>query len=181
MKYKMGWAPSYIEIDDSWNVLDVGSGHNPHPRANVICDTPKTGNEHRSGHPLKKDKRFIWGDIESLPFKDKEFDFIICTHVLEHVNNPIIACNELIRVGKAGYIETPSKCSEIFLPRPGHVWYISFIDGVLIFEPIKKRSTFDFNKMYLNDKKFHKQWHDSKAFTYITLSWNETFKYKVIK
>ncbi|OGZ05816.1 MAG: hypothetical protein A2845_03360 [Candidatus Lloydbacteria bacterium RIFCSPHIGHO2_01_FULL_49_22] len=44
----------------------------------------------------------IVGDIESLPFKDGEFEFILCTEVLEHVNDPFKAVGELSRVLKSG-------------------------------------------------------------------------------
>jgi ubiquinone/menaquinone biosynthesis C-methylase UbiE len=48
------------------------------------------------------------------PFSDKSFDFIVCSHLLEDVRDPISVCRELCRVGKAGYIETPSRIREIF-------------------------------------------------------------------
>lgn len=31
---------------------------------------------------------FANADGENLPFKDKEFDYVICNQVLEHVENP---------------------------------------------------------------------------------------------
>ncbi len=40
-------------------------------------------------------------DVEKMDsFQDKSFDFIICSHVLEHVNNPDAALKELYRVLK---------------------------------------------------------------------------------
>jgi len=50
---------------------------------------------------------------EKLPFKDKEFDFVYCRHVLEDVHNPEFVFNEIKRVSKAGYIETPSPWAEL--------------------------------------------------------------------
>lgn len=37
-------------------------------------------------------------DIQDLPFKDESFDFIMCSHVLEHVEDDIKAMKELHRV-----------------------------------------------------------------------------------
>lgn len=44
----------------------------------------------------------IVGDIHSLPFDDNSVDAIICIAVLEHVENPIKACEEMYRVLKPG-------------------------------------------------------------------------------
>lgn len=44
----------------------------------------------------------IIGDIQELPFADNSQDAIICIAVLEHVQNPIKACQELYRVLKKG-------------------------------------------------------------------------------
>ena len=42
----------------------------------------------------------IKGDICNLPFSENQFDFILCNHVLEHVNDDITAMFELFRVLK---------------------------------------------------------------------------------
>lgn len=141
-KYKVGNSHYQIEIQDGWRVLDVGSGHNPHPRANVLLDKHLQDNTERSGKPLKVDKEreFVEGDAESMPFKDKEFDYIIASHIAEHVDNPEKFCKELMRVGKIGYIETPSKFAEILFDEPYHKWYAYTNKGVLLFEQITKRS-----------------------------------------
>ena len=44
----------------------------------------------------------IIGDIHNLPFNDNSQDAIICIAVLEHVENPIKACQEIYRVLKPG-------------------------------------------------------------------------------
>lgn len=38
------------------------------------------------------------GDIYNLPFKENSFDLVICTEVLEHLENPVQAISELKRV-----------------------------------------------------------------------------------
>lgn len=141
-KYKVGNSGYEIEIQDGWRVLDVGSGHNPHPKANVLLDKHLKDDTERSGKPLKADKErvFVEGDAESMPFGNKEFDYIIASHIAEHVDNPEKFCKELIRVGKRGYIETPSKFAEILFDEPYHRWYVYIYNGVLVFEKITKRS-----------------------------------------
>lgn len=51
--------------------------------------------------------KFYENNVESLPFADKEFDTVICTHTLEHVRNMYAAIHELRRVGKKLIIVVP--------------------------------------------------------------------------
>jgi predicted SAM-dependent methyltransferase len=44
----------------------------------------------------------VQADICDLPFKDNEFDFILCNHVLEHIPNDTEAMQELYRILKPG-------------------------------------------------------------------------------
>ncbi len=48
--------------------------------------------------PLAKVK----ADIHDLPFSDNTFDVVLCNHVLEHVNDDIVAMKEINRVLKPG-------------------------------------------------------------------------------
>ena len=40
----------------------------------------------------------IVADAHSLPFKDGEFEYVLCTEVLEHLKNPVVAIKEMKRV-----------------------------------------------------------------------------------
>ena len=51
-------------------------------------------------------------DREPWPFADGQFDFVICSHTLEDIRDPVWVCSELQRVGAAGYIEVPSRLEE---------------------------------------------------------------------
>ncbi|MEJ7626041.1 MAG: class I SAM-dependent methyltransferase [Ferruginibacter sp.] len=114
-----------LKIKNNEHVLDVGGGHNPHPRANVVVDKYTDTNFHRSGDiKVLNNQKFINADGESLPFADKEFDYVICCHVLEHVEDPVKFLSEIFRVGKKGYIETPSLLGECLAPRESHKWII---------------------------------------------------------
>lgn len=50
-------------------------------------------------------------NMENLPFGDKSFDTVICTHTLEHVRNFTRAAAELRRVGKCMLIVVPRQRS----------------------------------------------------------------------
>jgi len=129
------WEPNQRKIEqlvgDSL-VLDIGGWVNPFPRADYVIDIFPYETRGIASHgvgclpitcvytePLP-DERFrketwIIHDICSekpFPFPDKMFDFVVCAQTLEDVRDPIKVCSEIIRVGRAGYIETPSRLGE---------------------------------------------------------------------
>jgi SAM-dependent methyltransferase len=121
-----------LKIKSGERVLEVGGGHNPHPRANVVVDKYADSNFHRSGDlKVLKQQTFMEADGEALPFKDKEFDYVICCHVLEHAEDPVKFLSEQFRVAKRGYIETPSLLGEYLFPRISHKWILHEYKDVL--------------------------------------------------
>ena len=121
--------------------LDVGSGVNPLMAAHVLCDVSRKYLRHEVGSPpLTHDKSFVQCDAHFLPFKDKAFDFVHCSQVLEHLKNPEKAYRELKRVGKSGYIETPTWLQEnLFYSLRVHKWIISIRNNRLYYQKPKRR------------------------------------------
>ncbi|HKK62210.1 MAG TPA: methyltransferase domain-containing protein [Bacteroidales bacterium] len=114
-------------------VLEVGGGHNPHPRSNVVVDKFITSNYHRQSDLIVyRHQQFINADGENLPFANDQFDYVICNQVLEHVEDPVSFLNEQSRVAKRGYIETPSLIGEYLFPKKSHKWLILELDNKLI-------------------------------------------------
>jgi SAM-dependent methyltransferase len=128
------WLSRHLKIKPTDLVLDVGSGGNPHLRANVLCDKFVADATERNGQPILADRPFVVGDAERLPFADQAFDFVVCSHLLEHVANPAAVLRELKRVAPRGYIETPSTNWEKLQGFPFHRWLVSVRDGGLRFE-----------------------------------------------
>ncbi|GGI17912.1 methyltransferase domain-containing protein [Oxalicibacterium faecigallinarum] len=112
-------------------VLEVGSGGNPYPRANVLLDAYEHTRE-RHWVPLTSDRPTVLGFVENLPFKDKAFDFVIASHVLEHSTDPERFLAELQRVARAGYIEVPDALFERLNPYRDHRLEITDRDNTLI-------------------------------------------------
>ena len=102
-------------------VLEIGSGDNPNPRSDVLCDKLPEDDTQRGGK-IVLDRPFIAADGQYLPFADKSFDYIICCHVLEHAEDPALFLSELMRVGQGGYIETPTEIGERLYGWPYHRW-----------------------------------------------------------
>ncbi len=101
----------YCPVKKTDLVLEVGSGGNPYFRANILCDAYEESQE-RFYIPLVYDRPTIIASAENLPFKDDAFDFVIASHVLEHSAEPEKFLEEIQRVGRAGYIETPDAAME---------------------------------------------------------------------
>jgi SAM-dependent methyltransferase len=128
-----------LQIKSSYKVLEVGGGHNPHPRSNVVVDKYTNSNFHRSGNiKVLKNQVFLEADGEALPFKNKEFDYAICCQVLEHVENPEQFLKEQFRVAKMGFVETPSLLGEYLFPRQSHKWIIHQLDNIMYLVDKKK-------------------------------------------
>ena len=55
---------------------------------------------------------FVFGDATKLDFADKSFDIVYSNSVIEHLftkENQVKMANEVLRVGKRIYIQTPAK------------------------------------------------------------------------
>jgi ubiquinone/menaquinone biosynthesis C-methylase UbiE len=100
---------NYIEslIKDGAKVLEIGPGHSPFSKATNFCGWTM---EEKGRLPNYKTAN---ASTEKLPYKDKEFDFVYCRHVIEDLWNPVNALKEISRITKAGYIETPSALCEM--------------------------------------------------------------------
>ena len=112
-----------LQENTSWKVLDIGCGYTANKNATVVCDVQDLSN-------IYKEKDFVKLTSNILPFKDKEFDFVIASHVIEHVKNVEIFIKELQRVSSKGYIELPTKLEDnlVFENKKDHLWHMEFDD-----------------------------------------------------
>ena len=113
-----------LSKNPNWKILDIGCGYNANPYANYICDVQDLSD-------FYKDKKFIILKDKKLPFLDKEFDFVISSHVMEHVSELKFFISELERVSKKGYIELPTKLEDnlVFENKKEHLWHMDFDDA----------------------------------------------------
>ena len=144
-------------------VLEIGSGHNPKARSDVLCDK-FIDDDHQRGGGIVADRSMIEADGQHLPFADRSFDYVICSHVLEHVENPKLMISELERVASRGYIEVPSEISERLYGWSYHLWIFNLIDGKLLIQKKVDLNQFGqlFHTLVTQDKNFlhyHKKYH----------------------
>ncbi|NNE32933.1 MAG: methyltransferase domain-containing protein [Winogradskyella sp.] len=117
-------------------VLEIGPGATPHIRSDIFLELNYDNEYERvaqSGHVgiLKSDKPIIYYDGGDFPFKDNEFDYVICSHVLEHVDNADAFIKEVARVGKKGYLEFPTIYYDYIYNFKEHKLFLLEKDGVI--------------------------------------------------
>ena len=125
-----------------------------------------------------KEKNFVKITEKKLPFKNKEFDFVIASHVVEHVNDVSYFLEELTRIGKKGYIEVPTRLEDnlVFENKKAHLWHLVFDDvknkiiisnKIQYFEPIFSIGTI---------KKFNEYFRESLV---IELLWDGNIEFEI--
>jgi SAM-dependent methyltransferase len=160
---RFSYQTQYIDFDTkpTDRVLDIGSGGDPFPLATILVDRFLEPSRHRYEKLVTKGKPIVIADIDSLPFRDKCFDFVYCSHLLEHVDTPIRACKEIMRVGKRGYIETPTfgKDALFAWAKNMHKWHVVSISNILCFFEYSPRQLEGIRSSAWRDIIFNKWYH----------------------
>ena len=168
-----------IPVNNRSIVLDIGSGDKPHWRSDVLLDKfidDQYGSQRSGSKKTIINKPIFNADVNNMPFGDKVFDFVICSHLLEHVVDPGGAIEEIMRVGKAGYIELPYEGSQKILDFPSHLWYCRKDGEKLIFTA---KESIIFDKEIDNFIKANKIKRDHDK-CIVTLFWHDAISYQVI-
>ena len=160
-----------IEQNPKWKILDIGCGYRAHPKASVIADIQDFSNYY-------KERSFIQIKGKELPFKDKEFDFVIASHVIEHVVDVDFFIKELERISSKGYIELPSRLGDnlIFENRTDHIWWFTFDDINNQIIASKRNQLIDPFMTVSMGKHFEKIFRESFV---LELAWEDKIEYKI--
>lgn len=151
---------AYSLIKPTDRVLDLGGASSPFRRANQVLDFMPYSKRNPKPDFLGQipehfsESNWLIHDVcdrqKPFPFKDGEFDFVVCGHLLEDVRDPFWLASEIQRVAKRGYLEVPTRFVEqmYWVERKGmcgyahHRWYV---------DPRKnERGTYDLAFIYKN-------------------------------
>jgi len=121
-------------------LLDVGAGECPLKFATHVIDYlpyDKRGISQGWNAYQERFTKETWNesDFYDMPwnYPDKFFGFVNCVQTLEDIRDPIGLCKEMMRVGKAGFIETPNIISELSGLFFHHRWFVRVHEGKLQF------------------------------------------------
>jgi len=162
-----------LSLNPEWNILDIGCGYGANKYATTVCDIQDLSKH----YPEKIFTRLV---EKRLPFKDGEFDFVIASHVMEHVDDIEFFISELERVSKQGYIELPTMLEDnlVFENKKDHLWHMDFDDVDLKLLISKKVQYFEPILTVSSIKKLNKIFRRSFI---IELYWENKIDYKIDK
>ena len=153
----------------NWKILDIGCGYSANKYATTVSDINDLSDYY-------KDLPFVKIKEKKLPFKDNEFDFVIASHVLEHVEDFKFFIKELERVSSKGYIELPTKLEDnlVFENKKDHLWHMDFndVDSKLIIS-----NKLQFVEPILTVSAAHKLRKNFKSSFIIELYWENKIDY----
>jgi len=94
------------------------------PVLNAGCGSYPPYGDVNLNHIPRSVPNFVLGNIENMPFEDKEFGACVASHVLEHVDNPEKAYQECCRVAERVYVINPPLWAPQSWLEPTHKWLV---------------------------------------------------------
>jgi len=160
-----------LKENSEWKILDIGCGYTANKYATVISDV-------QDFKSFYKEKNFIKINDKKLPFKDKEFDFVIASHVIEHVEDFEYFIKELERISSKGYIELPTRLGDnlVFENKKDHIWWFTYDDEKNLLLASKKNQILDPFLTVSMSEKFEETFRESLV---MELSWQDKIDYKI--
>ena len=161
-----------LKENPNWKVLDIGCGYTANENATVVSDVQDLSN-------FYKNKKFVKITEKKLPFKDNEFDFVITSHVIEHVDDFQFFISEIERISKKGYIELPTKLGDnlVFENSNDHLWMFEYDDNSNILLASKKYEFIEPFVSVSTAKKLEKIFRQSLI---LEIIWSDKIDYKIL-
>jgi ubiquinone/menaquinone biosynthesis C-methylase UbiE len=160
---------SVLKKNTQWKILDIGCGYTANKYATEIADSQDLSS-------FYKNKKFIKINHKVLPFKDNEFDFVIASHVIEHVEDFEFFIKELERISNKGYIELPTRLGDnlVFENLKDHIWWFVYNDKKNEIVASQKNQLIEPFLNVSTAKKLEQAFRESLV---IELEWENTIEY----
>lgn len=174
-------------------VLEIGPGGYPHPRSDVLLEKRFNDDaiaEAQRGYAPKHNSRqeIVYYDGGEFPFSDNEFDYVICSHVLEHIPESELDffIYEMQRVGKRGFIEFPTIFYELLNYQDVHLWLMNYRDNTILFLDKKTFKSNYIHKIYREmfygvDNYMSKSYMRYRELYFNAFVWENSITYKIVK
>jgi len=169
-------------------VLEIGPGGTPYLRSDVLLEIKLDSEDlyaaQRGYAPsLETNKKIVYYDGKEFPFRDKEFDYVICSHVIEHVSDVELFISEMFRVAKAGYLEYPTIYYEYLYNFNVHENFIKWKNEVLFYLKKSETNLADFSPVHVLfyeslGKGYFSLVNDLKGFMFEGFEWDNKFNFK---
>jgi SAM-dependent methyltransferase len=127
-------------------------------------------------------RALIQADGSRLPFRDGQFDYVIASHVIEHVPAPDAPrfVRELQRVARRGYIESPSIVYESMRNIPEHLWFVHLSDGVVHLAPRGRPESWTaLTDVLFDDQCFRAVVENFAALFFVGMEWDSSLRLEI--
>jgi hypothetical protein len=142
--------PERIQLLPTDRILEVGPGASPHPRSQILLEKrfPEPEATRQRGGLAATDysKPVVYYEGGCLPFANLEFDYAICSHVVEHVEDVEQFVAELSRVAVRGYLEFPTTHYEYLYNFKEHLNFVWYNGNELLWMPKIETSLAEFGR-----------------------------------
>ena len=167
----ISFVNNILSNNPKWKIVDIGCGYSANKNASVIADIQDLSN-------FYKGKNFTKINGKKLPFNDKEFDFVIASHVIEHVEDFEFFVKELERISPRGYIELPTRLADnlVFENKDDHIWWFTYDDVKNQIIASKRNQLIDPFITVSMAKLFEQIFRESLV---LELAWEEKIEYKI--
>ena len=167
----INFVNNILSKNPNWKILDIGCGYRANKYASIIADV-------KDFSEFYKNKKFVKINGKKLPFKDKEFDFVIASHVIEHVEDFDFFFKEMERISSRGYIELPTRLGDnlVFENMKDHIWWFIFDDINNQLVVSRKNQLIEPFISVSIAKKFEEIFRESLV---LEIEWNKEIEYKI--